>query len=199
MSVHAKNVYFYLWLLKILCPENTSSHISRHLEFIIEQGHRVNWVSGSLDSRVTGSQNVTQFHLCRKYIVVKRGPTHGHRPHAQVGQRGFWDIRKRTDRHTVYRHADHNTSHPIAPNSNSRPNFRMHCPIKFKPGCARRLCHWSLRYTGLTRPCNVLRHVTARYKLSFFYYIDLCYAGQSDLWSYLLTNLEPLTAGKVRL
>ena len=26
-----------------------------HLEFIIEQGHRVNWVSGSLDSRVTGS------------------------------------------------------------------------------------------------------------------------------------------------
>ena len=25
------------------------------LEFIIEQGHRVNWVSGSLDSRVTGS------------------------------------------------------------------------------------------------------------------------------------------------
>jgi len=36
---------------------------SRHLEFIIEQGHRVNWVSGSLDSRVTGSQNVTQFHV----------------------------------------------------------------------------------------------------------------------------------------
>ena len=27
----------------------------RHLEFIVEQGHRVNWVSGSLDSRVTGS------------------------------------------------------------------------------------------------------------------------------------------------
>ena len=22
---------------------------------------------------------------------------------------------------------------PVAPNSNSRPNFRMHCPIKFKP------------------------------------------------------------------
>jgi len=55
MSVHAMNFYFYLWLLKILRPENTSSHISRHLEFIIEQGHRVNWVSGSLDSRVTGS------------------------------------------------------------------------------------------------------------------------------------------------
>ena len=26
----------------------TPLHISRHLEFIIEQGHRVNWVSGSL-------------------------------------------------------------------------------------------------------------------------------------------------------
>ena len=48
-------LYFYLWLLKILWPENTSSHISRHLEFIKEQGHRVNWVSGSLDSRVSGS------------------------------------------------------------------------------------------------------------------------------------------------
>ena len=55
MSVHAMNCYFYLWLLKILWPENTSSHISRHLEFITEQGHRVNWVSGSLDSPVTGS------------------------------------------------------------------------------------------------------------------------------------------------
>jgi len=42
-------------IIKMLWPENTSSHISRHLEFIIEQGHRVNWVSGSLDSRVTGS------------------------------------------------------------------------------------------------------------------------------------------------
>jgi len=40
----------------------TPVHISRHLEFIIEQGHRVNWVSGSLDSRVTGS--VIQFHVC---------------------------------------------------------------------------------------------------------------------------------------
>jgi len=29
----------------------------------MEQGHRVNWVSGSLDSRVTGSQNVTQFRV----------------------------------------------------------------------------------------------------------------------------------------
>jgi len=55
MSVHAMNCYFYLWLLKILWPENTSSHISRHLEFITERGHRVNWVSGSLDSPVTGS------------------------------------------------------------------------------------------------------------------------------------------------
>ena len=55
MSVHVMNFYFYLWSLKILWPEKTSSLISRHLEFIIEQGHRVNWVSGSLDSRVTGS------------------------------------------------------------------------------------------------------------------------------------------------
>jgi len=55
MSVHAMNFYFYIWLLKILWPENTSSHISRHLEFNIEQSHRVNWVSGSLDYRVTGS------------------------------------------------------------------------------------------------------------------------------------------------
>jgi len=30
-------------------------NISRHLEFIMEHGHRVNWVYGSLDSRVTGS------------------------------------------------------------------------------------------------------------------------------------------------
>ena len=42
-------------IIKNFWPESTSSHISRHLEFIIEQGHRVNWVSGSLDSRVTGS------------------------------------------------------------------------------------------------------------------------------------------------
>ena len=32
------NFYFYLWLLNILWLENTSSHISRHLEFITEQG-----------------------------------------------------------------------------------------------------------------------------------------------------------------
>jgi len=37
MSVHAMNFYFYLWLLKICTP----LHISRHLEFIIEQGLRV--------------------------------------------------------------------------------------------------------------------------------------------------------------
>jgi len=47
------------------CPLQTFvCNISRHLEFVIEQGHRVNWVSGSLDSRVTGSQHVTQFHVC---------------------------------------------------------------------------------------------------------------------------------------
>ena len=66
MSVHAMNFYFYLWLLKNFWPENTASHIRRHLKFIVEQGHRVNWVSGSLDSRVTGSQNVTQLHLCSR-------------------------------------------------------------------------------------------------------------------------------------
>jgi len=48
------NFYFYLRLLQLLWPENTSSRISRHLEFITEQGRRVNSVSGSLDSRVTG-------------------------------------------------------------------------------------------------------------------------------------------------
>jgi len=31
MSVHAMNFYFYPWLLKIIWPENTSSHISWHL------------------------------------------------------------------------------------------------------------------------------------------------------------------------
>ena len=36
-------------------------HISRHLEFIIEQGHRVSWVSGSLDSRVTESLGHTMW------------------------------------------------------------------------------------------------------------------------------------------
>ena len=51
------------------CPLQTFVfNISRQLEFTIEQGHRVNWVSRSLDSRVTGSlgdgsQYVTQFHV----------------------------------------------------------------------------------------------------------------------------------------
>ena len=44
-----KNWQTYCRLQKFVC------NISRHLQFIIEQGHRVNWVSGSLDSRVTGS------------------------------------------------------------------------------------------------------------------------------------------------
>ena len=57
VSPYAMNFNFYLWLLKILWPENTgtSSHISRHLEFIIEQGHRSTGSAGSLDSQVTGS------------------------------------------------------------------------------------------------------------------------------------------------
>ena len=38
------------------CPLQTFvCNVSWHWEFIIEQGHRVNWISGSLDSRVTGS------------------------------------------------------------------------------------------------------------------------------------------------
>jgi len=42
------------------CPLQTFvCNISRHLEFIIEQGHRVNWVSS-----IPGSQNVIQFHVC---------------------------------------------------------------------------------------------------------------------------------------
>ena len=43
ISPRAMNFYLYLWLLKILWPENPSSHMSRHLGF---QRHRVNWVSG---------------------------------------------------------------------------------------------------------------------------------------------------------
>jgi len=40
------------------CPLQTFvCNISRHLEFIIEQHHRVNW------GWVAGSQNVTQFHV----------------------------------------------------------------------------------------------------------------------------------------
>ena len=54
------NFYFYQRLLKILWPENTSSHRSRHLELIIEQGLRV---AGFPSHWVDGSQNVTQFHL----------------------------------------------------------------------------------------------------------------------------------------
>ena len=68
VNPYAMNFNFYLWLLKILWPENTgtSSHISRHLEFIIEQGYRVNWVgrvAGFPGHWIAGSQNVTQFHL----------------------------------------------------------------------------------------------------------------------------------------
>jgi len=58
------NFYFYLWLLKIFWPKNTSSHISRHLEFIIEQGQLGLRVAGFPGHWVAGSQNMTQFHLC---------------------------------------------------------------------------------------------------------------------------------------
>ena len=42
MSVHAMNFYFYLWWLKILWPENTSSHTSRHLEGATENARPEN-------------------------------------------------------------------------------------------------------------------------------------------------------------
>jgi len=71
MLVHTMNFYFYLWLLKILRPENTSSHVSRHVEFIIKQDHWVNWVSGSLDSRVTGSLGHTIRYDTRCYFNVR--------------------------------------------------------------------------------------------------------------------------------
>jgi len=55
------------------CPLQTFvCNISRQLEFIIKQGDRVNWVSGSLDSRVTGSQNVTQFYDWRLLLTAGR-------------------------------------------------------------------------------------------------------------------------------
>jgi len=58
----------YLWSLKILWPENISSHISRHLEFIVEQGLRVSEFPGHW---VAGSQNVTQFHLWLGVLCAK--------------------------------------------------------------------------------------------------------------------------------
>jgi len=102
MSVHAMNFYFYLWLLKILWPENTSSHLSQHLEFIIEQGHRVNRVSGSLDSRVTGSlghkmwpSSISAFHpsdITSLYLCILLGDgdrTPRSRPHPWPSYREF--------------------------------------------------------------------------------------------------------------
>ena len=58
MSVLVMNFYFYLWLLKLLWPENTSSHMTRHFEFIIEQvtgstGSPGRWIPGSLGRWVT--------------------------------------------------------------------------------------------------------------------------------------------------
>jgi len=52
---------FPMIIKNILLPENTASHISRHLEFIIKQGLRV---AGFLGHWVARSQNETQFHLC---------------------------------------------------------------------------------------------------------------------------------------
>ena len=50
------------------CPLQTLvCNISRHLEFIIEQGHQINWVFGSLDSRVTVP--------CLAAVLAARGRT----------------------------------------------------------------------------------------------------------------------------
>ena len=66
---------------QISCPLQTLvCNISRHLEFIIEQGHRVSWVSGSLDSRVTGSKNVTQFHVCCAAVLQSSSARDGLAP-----------------------------------------------------------------------------------------------------------------------
>jgi len=54
-----------LLLLPVIIKHSLAPlHESRHLEFITEQGLWLNRVTGSLDSRVTGSQNVSQFHVC---------------------------------------------------------------------------------------------------------------------------------------
>jgi len=56
------------------CPLQTFVfNISRHLEFIIEQGHRVNWVSGSLDSRVSGSLDHKVWWGVGMFICLERG------------------------------------------------------------------------------------------------------------------------------
>jgi len=58
----------------------TPLHMSRHLEFIIEHGHPVNWVSGSLDSRVTGS-------LDHKMWPSSMSETHAPRPTSHARRR----------------------------------------------------------------------------------------------------------------
>jgi len=64
-----------LLLLKTLWPENTSSHISRHLEFIIEQGHGStgslgHWIPGSLGRLVTKCDPVPSVVVVVVVIVV---------------------------------------------------------------------------------------------------------------------------------
>ena len=72
MSVHAMNFSFYLWLLKVLWLENTSSwrqwRYCSIFTFIIEQGHHSPGqlglrVAGFPGHWVAGSQNVTQFRV----------------------------------------------------------------------------------------------------------------------------------------
>ena len=77
MSVHAMNFYFYLWLLKILWPENTSSwrqwrhcsHTPTHKStFGVHYrtgspGQLGLRVAGFPGNWVAGSQDVIQFHI----------------------------------------------------------------------------------------------------------------------------------------
>ena len=73
-------IYFVEYSIRYSTEYSSSKKLDSHtlthkstfglLEFITEQGHRVNWVFGSLDSRVVGSQNVTQFLLWPVIVIT---------------------------------------------------------------------------------------------------------------------------------
>ena len=77
------------------CPLQTCvCHISRHLEFIIEEGHRVGLQVARFPGHwVAGSQNVTQFHVC-----LPVGPTAANPPHRRVA--AGWDTDRQRDGRT---------------------------------------------------------------------------------------------------
>ena len=83
LSVHAMNFYFYLWLLKILWPENTffahKSTFGVHCR-TGSPGQLGLRVAGFPGHWVAGSQNVTQFHLwCVQHkIYARAAPTRRH-------------------------------------------------------------------------------------------------------------------------